>query len=145
MDSIMDLAQLVFAQEPDEDPDIIPLVEVALEIGKMEHILDPVSFSDEREAIIAVIKDSRARNAAAFAQDVYADTKSEVSPADLDAKDVLGETMRLSKPPRRWHRGVRSHTTQFSRLGRKRVRNTFVRIVNVVRTHACFASPTSSS
>lgn len=53
MDSIMDLAQLVFAQKPDEDPDIIPLVEVSLEIGKMEHILDPVSFLDEREAIIA--------------------------------------------------------------------------------------------
>lgn len=145
MDSIMDLAQLVFAPEPDEDPDIIPLVEVSLEIGKIEHILDPVSFLDEREAIIAVIKDSRARNAAAFAQDVYADTKSEVSPADLDAKDVLGKTMRPSRPPRRWHRGVSSHTTQFLRLGRKRVSNTFVRIVNVVRTHACLPSPTSSS
>lgn len=56
--------------------------------------------------VIRVIKDSRARNAAAFAQDVYADTKSEVSPADLDAKDVLGKTMRPSRPPRRWHRGA---------------------------------------
>ncbi|EED85071.1 predicted protein [Postia placenta Mad-698-R] len=74
-ESAVDITGIVLGDKCDEDPDLVPLVEVSLEISKVERVLDPIGFLEEQEAIIVtedgldrIIKESRARNPALFAQ-----------------------------------------------------------------------------
>ncbi|KAF9817032.1 hypothetical protein IEO21_03706 [Rhodonia placenta] len=67
-ESAVNITGIVLGDKCDEDPDLVPLVEVSLEISKVERVLDPIGFLEEQEAIIVIIKESRARNPALFAQ-----------------------------------------------------------------------------
>ncbi|EED85073.1 predicted protein [Postia placenta Mad-698-R] len=138
-----DFTQLAFAERAVDDLDIIPLVEASQELTSIERIMDPLGFLDEQEAIIAIIKESRARNATAFAETNATATKSESSRVDLDLN--AEKSGKHGMEPLRWHKRLRRRTIQVIKTEHGRVKGAVIRVVGLIRTHLCLRTVSSSS
>ncbi|EED85009.1 predicted protein [Postia placenta Mad-698-R] len=138
-----DFTQLAFAERAVDDLDIIPLVEASQELMSIERIMDPLGFLDEQEAIIAIIKESRARNATAFAETNATAPKSESSPVDLDLN--AEKSGKHGMEPLRWHKRLRRRTIQVIKTEHGRVKGAVIRVVGLIRTHLCLRTVSSSS
>jgi len=65
-ESMMSLALEIFGDRPIADPDIIPLVHVSHDLLQVTEIVDPNGFFAERDAIVKLILDARARDRRIF-------------------------------------------------------------------------------